>query len=80
MLPTTPEVVEQRRRLLRIRGEKAQRMADLADLALEEERLEASIKLAIGSARGIDGIATWQTRDARRRFDPERLKDADPEL
>ena len=80
VLPTTPELVEQRRRLLQIRAEKAQRMADLADLALEEERLEASIKLAIGSAKGIDGIATWQSRDGRRRFDPELLKAADPEL
>jgi hypothetical protein len=80
MLPATPELVEQRRRLLQIRAEKAQRMADLEDLAREEERLEDSIKLAIGSARGIDGIATWRSRDGRRRFDSELLKAADPQL
>ena len=71
MLPPTAELVEQRRRLLHIRIEKARRMADIADLMLEEERLEAAIKLAIGVAKGIDGVATWQTRDGRRRFDPE---------
>ena len=80
MLPPTAELVEQRRRLVQIRAEKAQRMADIADLALEEERLEAAIKLAIGVAKGIDGVATWQARDGRRRFDPEWLKADDPEL
>jgi hypothetical protein len=80
MLPPTAELVEQRRRLLQIRAEKARRMADIADLALEEERLEAAIKLAIGAAKGIDGVATWQTRDGRRRFDPEWLNADDPEL
>jgi hypothetical protein len=80
MLPPTAELVEQRRRLLHIRIEKARRMADIADLMLEEERLEAAIKLAIGVAKGIDGVATWQTRDGRRRFDPEWLKADDPEL
>jgi hypothetical protein len=80
MLSPTAELVEQRRLLLQIRAEKARRMADVADLAFEEERLEAAIKLAIGAAKGIDGVATWQTRDGRRRFDPEWLKADDPEL
>jgi|SRR5581483_8273254 len=30
--------------------------------AREEERLECEMKLAIGVASGIDGIATWRTR------------------
>jgi hypothetical protein len=80
MLPPTAELLQQRRRLVQIRAEKARRMADIADLALEEERLEATIKLAIGAAKGMDGVATWQTRDGRRRFDPEWLKADDPEL
>ena len=80
MLPPTAELVEQRRRLLQIRAEKAQRVAEIADLVLEEERLGAAIKLAIGAAKGIDGVATWQTRDGRRRFNPEWLKADDPEL
>jgi Meiotically Up-regulated Gene 113 (MUG113) protein len=80
MLPPTTELVRQHERLLQIRAEKAQRMADIADLTLEEEHLEAAIKLAIGAARGIDGVATWQTRDGRRRFDPELVKSDDPEL
>jgi hypothetical protein len=37
-------------------------------------------QLAIGAAKGIDGVATWLTRDGRRRFDPEWLKTVDPEL
>lgn len=58
MLPPTADLVEQRRQLLQIRAEKAQRIAEIADLALEEEHLEAAIKLAIGAAKGIDGVAT----------------------
>jgi len=80
MLSPTAKLVQQRSRLLQIRAEKARRMAEIADLALEEEGLEAAIKLAIGAAKGIDGVATWQTRDGRRRFDPEWLKTDDPEL
>jgi hypothetical protein len=80
MLSPTAKLVQQRSRLLQIRAEKVRRMAEIADLALEEEGLEAAIKLAIGAAKGIDGVATWQTRDGRRRFDPEWLKTDDPEL
>jgi hypothetical protein len=80
MLPATEELLEQRRRLMQIHAEKAQRMAEVADLELEEEHLETAIKLAIGAAKGIDGIATWQTRDGRRLFDSEWLKEDNPEL
>jgi DNA repair exonuclease SbcCD ATPase subunit len=52
-----------------------------AELDTEEERLISRIKLAIGSAAGIDGVATWRSvRDRNRRFDPEWLKVDDPEL
>jgi hypothetical protein len=52
-----------------------------AELDAEEERLASMIKLAIGSAAGIDGVATWKSvRDRNRRFDPEWLKADDPEL
>ena len=79
MLPATDELLEERRRLLQIRAEKARRMAEVADLELEERRLETAIKLTIGTAKGIDGVATWQTGDGRRRFNPELLKCNDPE-
>jgi hypothetical protein len=80
MRPATDELLDQGRRLLQIRADKARRMAEVADLELEEERLETAIKLAIGAAKGIDCVATWQTGDGRRRFNPEWLKANDPEL
>lgn len=80
IFPPTDELLEQGRRLLQIRAEKARHMAEFEDLALEEERLEIAIKLAIGAAKGIDGVATWQTVDGRRRFRPEWLKADNPEL
>lgn len=50
------------------------------DLTTEEHALESMVKLAIGPAKGIDGVATWQTVDGRRRFDPDWLKADQPEL
>jgi hypothetical protein len=80
MLPATEALLDLRRRLLQIRAEKARRMAEVADLQLEEGRLETAIKLAIGTTNGIDRVATWRTVDGRRRFDPEWLKADDPQL
>lgn len=80
MLPATAELLDQRRRLLEIRTAKAQRMAEVAELGLEEAHLENAIKLAIGQAMGIEGVALWQSMEGRRRFNPERLKADDPEL
>lgn len=52
-----------------------------AEMAAEEQRLVTRIKLVIGPAAGIDGVATWKSvRDRNRRFDPEWLKADDPEL
>jgi hypothetical protein len=51
------------------------------ELDVEEADLETTIKLAIGPAAGIDGVATWRSvRDRSRRFDPEWVKADDPEL
>jgi hypothetical protein len=49
-------------------------------LDAEEADLETTIKLAIGPAAGIDGVATWKSVRGRRRFDPEWVKADDPEL
>jgi hypothetical protein len=50
----------------------------LGALDAEENRLMTSVKLAIGPAGGIDGVASWESvPDSRRRFDKESLS---PEL
>jgi Meiotically up-regulated gene 113 len=49
-------------------------------IQIEITRLETAIQLAIGTARGIEGVATWETEDSRRTFNPEALKAANPEL
>lgn len=48
-------------------------------LAIERERLEAELKLAIGSAAGLDGIATWKSH-VKRELDIEALKMDHPAL
>ncbi len=48
-------------------------------LAIERERIEAELKLAIGSAAGLDGIATWKSH-VKRELDVEALKRDHPAL
>ena len=48
---------------------------------MEEAGHETTIKLMIGPAAGINGVATWKSvRDRNRRFDPEWLKSDEPDL
>jgi hypothetical protein len=49
-------------------------------LNVQEAELETTIKLAIGAAGGIDGVATWKSVRGRRKFDSEWVKADDPEL
>jgi T5orf172 domain len=53
---------------------------ELTELAAAEDRLMTSIKLAIGPAAGIDGVASWLSVANRRRFDEESLRVAEPSL
>ncbi len=47
----------------------------------EEDRLVTIVKLAIGPAAGIDGVATWESvADNSRHFDQEWLKADAPDL
>ena len=71
MLPSSEDLVSKYRELLKVRADKAR-------IEIEEERLELAIKLAIGNAKGIDGVATWETRDSSR-FDVQRFKAEHPD-
>jgi T5orf172 domain len=59
-------------RLLQIRQEEDR-------LRLEREFAESELKLAIGTADGLLGIATWKTRE-QKRFDQNTFKSAYPDL
>lgn len=58
--------------------ERLTRLMHEADV--EEAQLVTTVKLAIGPAAGIDGVATWRTVEGRHYFDPESLKAADPDM
>lgn len=49
----------------------------LDGLELKRRTLEAEFKIAIGSADGLDGIATWRSQ-SRTRFDQDSFRNADP--
>jgi Meiotically up-regulated gene 113 len=80
MLHSTEDLSEKYQQLLQLRAKKRLMEIDLERMGDQEARLEIAIKLAIGSAKGIDGVATWETGDSRRKFDSDILKSADPEL
>jgi hypothetical protein len=80
MLPTSEDVLEKYRQLLRLRAEKNLRKIEIDRLEVEEVRLETAIKLAIGPAKGIEGVATWETGDSRRTFNSDTLKAVNPRL
>jgi hypothetical protein len=80
MLPFSDDLSDTYQKLLRLGAEKNLRKIEIRRLEAEEARLETAIKLAIGSAKGIEGVATWETGDSRRVFNHEALKAVDPEL
>ena len=80
MLPSTEDLSEKHQQLLQLRAKKRLMEIELDRMRDQEARLETAIKLAIGRAKGIDGVATWETGDSRRKFDSDILKSADPEL
>lgn len=87
MLPGTDRVRSAYARLLELRVERAELderkgalMEEERTLADEEDRLKLIVMDSIGAARGIDGVATWETIDGRRKFDEEWLKSDEPEL
>ena len=80
MLAPSPEITEKASEL----REELASIGSLRDELTEREDrasvLVLEIKLAIGSARGIESIATWETIDGRRRFNSARFLLEDPEL
>lgn len=46
----------------------------------EEGRLRTIVMGEIGTARGITGVATWETVYGRGKFDEEWLRDDEPEM
>lgn len=80
MLPSSKDVLEKYQQLVRLRAEKVLRKIEIERLEAEEARIETAIKLAIGSANGIEGIATWETGDSHRAFSSDALKAVNPEL
>jgi hypothetical protein len=80
MLPSSEEILEKYRQLVRLHAEKKLRKIEIERIETEENRLEAALKLLIGSAKGIEGVATWETGDSRRAFNADALRAVNPQL
>lgn len=57
-------------------------VAQNAVKALESDiaQLEAQVKVAIGATSGIEGYVSWTMGRSRGKFNPERVREADPDL
>lgn len=80
MRPATEDVKNTYQRLRELTLDKVRLENQVKDVCAEILRLEAALKIAIGSASGIEGIATWGLGKSRGKFNPELVKAADPEL
>jgi hypothetical protein len=80
MVAPTDDVLGKYQQLVQLRANQKLMEIEVNRIKAQAERLEIAIKLAIGPAKGIDGVATWETGDSRRRFDSDALKAADPGL
>jgi predicted phage-related endonuclease len=72
LLEPTDDHREKHRKLLEVREA-------LDRLTFERERLEADLKVAIGSAAGLQGLANWKTV-TREDVDRDRLREEQPDV
>ncbi|MRH92302.1 hypothetical protein GFY24_33535 [Nocardia sp. SYP-A9097] len=86
-LEPDPTVLPSDARTLQLRGqwialyEQQQRVKQEYDrVAAELAWVETELKLAIGTATGIEGVATWDTGVKSRRINPDLVQDREPEL
>ena len=80
MKPATDEVIAAYERLIELSGAIASHDEALSELRAEQTTLQDMVKLEIGTARGIEGVAIWPTVEGRRSFRAKLLKERDPEL
>jgi hypothetical protein len=63
----------------RQRAERERLNRVIHEVAVDEAELVTTVKMAIGPAAGIEGVATWKSVAGPRRFDSEWVKADDPE-
>ncbi|MET8871021.1 GIY-YIG nuclease family protein [Nocardia sp. NPDC004604] len=80
VLPSDDTVDGLRRRWIELNAREQQLRIDCDRVAAEKTRVETELKLAIGTASGIAGVATWERTLERRLINPDLVKAADPEL
>ncbi|MGV9860074.1 GIY-YIG nuclease family protein [Gordonia sp. NPDC003425] len=79
ILPADEGALELKKRWLELEKQAHSLKVALAKIESDKGRLETRLKLAIGTASGITGIATWKVVE-RHRISPKLVKGADPDL
>lgn len=79
VLASDDTTVELREQWLKAREEEVRLRQALDRAAAEREKVEIELKLAIGTASGINGVATWEAV-TRRRINPSLVEDREPDL
>lgn len=80
VLPSDDATEHLRHRWLELHEREQQLRNECDRVTTEKTRVETELKLAIGTASAIAGVATWERTLERRLINPELVKAADPEL
>ncbi|WP_028478861.1 GIY-YIG nuclease family protein [Nocardia sp. CNY236] len=80
VLPSDATTLRLRRQWIELNDDKIRAEQDCDRIAAALARVETELKLAIGTATGIEGVATWETGVKSRRINPKLVEDREPEL
>ncbi|PPI89215.1 GIY-YIG nuclease family protein [Nocardia nova] len=80
VLPRDDKAVELREEWLELDRRERELLESLRYVSATKDCVEAELKVAIGTASGIEGVATWEQTLESRRVNPELVKATDPEL
>lgn len=80
VLPSSEQTRELRIQWIKLHDEEIRAKQEFDRAVAARARVETELKLTIGTAAGIDGIATWQTDVKSRRISPNLIESREPEL
>ncbi|WP_194838777.1 GIY-YIG nuclease family protein [Nocardia sp. XZ_19_369] len=80
VLPSDARTLALRGQWIELSDEEARAKQEYDRVAAARARVETELKLAIGTATGIEGVATWDTGVKSRRINPDLVEAREPEL
>ncbi|WP_067665957.1 GIY-YIG nuclease family protein [Nocardia miyunensis] len=79
-LPSDEQTRELRSQWIKLHDEEIRAKQEFDRAVAARARVETELKLTIGTAAGIEGVATWETDVKSRRISPDLVQAREPEL